>query len=115
MTRKGRKWSASYKRRINCNIMNMANGDLAILGIRILTLNPNSRYDYKIEHEFVGENWKVRAIHILPLFLDKMDVKFQTLHLFRSSYNIHSGTLSNPSLIWLDNHFFNFDELISYD
>jgi hypothetical protein len=93
----------------------MPKESLIISGIRILTLSPNSRYDYRIEHEFVGENWKVRAIHILPLFLDKMDVKFQTLHIFSSSYNIQSGIVSEPSLIWLDSPFFNFDDLISYD
>lgn len=91
------------------------NDSSIICGIRILLLIPNSRYDYKVEHEFSGEDWKIRAIYILLLFIDKVDVKFQTLHSFSSSYNLQSGTLSYPSLVWLDNHFFKFEDLISYN
>jgi hypothetical protein len=93
--------------------MKISNDILTILGVRILCQQPNSKYDYYIEYEFSGESWKRKAIFVIPLFLNKIDVKFQTLHSFSSSINLQTGKKTEPFCVWLDNHMFNFDDLIS--
>jgi hypothetical protein len=93
--------------------MKISNDILTILGVRILRQQPNSIYDYYIEYEFSGESWKRKAIFVVPLFLNKIDIKFQTLHSFGSSIHLQTGKQSEPFCVWLDNNLFDLNDLIS--
>jgi len=83
-----------------------------ILGLRILTCAPHSYYDLHIEHEFIGTNWKQKALRIIPNYLGKPNIKFQTLHPFSSSYNIETEIVTKPSNIWLNNDNFKLESLL---
>jgi hypothetical protein len=71
-----------------------------ILGIRILVLNCN---EYTIEYEFMGQNWRERAMLIIPNYIGDTNVKFQTLCSFSSSHDITTGRVNGSMQIWLDN------------
>lgn len=92
--------------------MGIYTDDLTILGLRILIEKPYNNHDYYTEYEFTGDNWKINAAQVLPYYLGRADIRFQTLHPFSTSHNIHTGQQITPGNIWLNNNLLKITDLL---
>jgi hypothetical protein len=90
----------------------MSSSDNLILGVRILIEVPQISGDYYVEYELSGDNWKEKAVKILPKYLGQTNVKIQTLHSFTPSHNLYTGQIIKPGNIWLDNYYFKLDDIL---
>lgn len=85
-----------------------------ILGVRILIGTPELNSHFNVKYEFIGDDWILNALHVLPYYLGKRDVQIQTLHPFSTSYNLTTGEYKEPGNLWLDNNYLKLEDLSKY-
>lgn len=83
--------------------------DDVIVGLRILQSSEQWDGAFYVKHSFTEEDWKEKAILILPDFIGKSDAKIQTLQTATSTLdpNIKYCT------VWVDNPDITVEKLLA--